>query len=157
MTIVNLESYFRGQQISLQWLPILRAMAMEMAEHSKPADLKNLFFKIGFRFGKDTEYLFNGTKTLSQLQEVLNDFWSRINWGWVKLNEVEGQIDIEHQAAPLAEAFGDEALGWSVGLLEGFYQSIFSLLGANDAMVCRSIDDSCMGINIRLRFGHLVD
>ena len=157
MTIVNLESYVRGQQISLQWLPILRAMAMEMAEHSKPADLKNLFFKIGFRFGKDTEYLFNGTKTLSQLQEVLNDFWSRINWGWVKLNEVEGQIDIEHQAAPLAEAFGDEALGWSVGLLEGFYQSIFSLLGANDAMVCRSIDDSCTGINIRLRFGHLVD
>lgn len=157
MTIVNLESYVRGQQISLQWLPILRAMAMEMAEHSKPADLKNLFFKIGCRFGKDTEYLFNGTKTLSQLQEVLNDFWSRINWGWVKLNEVEGQIDIEHQAAPLAEAFGDEALGWSVGLLEGFYQSIFSLLGANDAMVCRSIDDSCTGINIRLRFGHLVD
>ena len=157
MTIVNLESYVRGQQISLQWLPILRAMAMEMAEHSKPADLKNLFFKIGCRFSKDTEYLFNGTKTLSQLQEVLNDFWSRINWGWVKLNEVEGQIDIEHQAAPLAEAFGDEALGWSVGLLEGFYQSIFSLLGANDAMVCRSIDDSCTGINIRLRFGHLVD
>ena len=157
MTIVNLESYVRGQQISLQWLPVLRAMAMEMPEHSRPADLKNLFFKIGWRFGKDTEHLFNGAKTLPQLEEVLNDFWSQINWGWVKLNEVKGQIDIAHQAAPLAEAFGDEALGWSVGLLEGFYQSIFSLLGANDAMVCRSDDDSCTGINIRLRFGHLVD
>lgn len=157
MTIVNLESYVRGQQISLQWLPVLRAMAMEMPEHSKPADLKKLFFKIGWRFGKDTQHLFNEAKTLSQLEEVLNDFWSQINWGWVKLNEVEGQIDIAHQAAPLAEAFGDEALGWSVGLLEGFYQSIFSLLGANDAMICRSVDDSCAGINIRLRFGHLVD
>ena len=142
MTIVNLESYVRGQQISLQWLPVLRAMAVEMSEHSKRAELKNLFFKIGWRFAKDTEHLFNEAKTLPQLEEVLNDFWSQINWGWVKLNEAEGQIEIAHQAAPLAEAFGDEALGWSVGLLEGFYQSIFSLLGANDAMVCRSVDDS---------------
>ena len=157
MTIVNLESYVRGQQISLQWLPVLRAMAMEMPKHLKPADLKNLFFKIGWQFGKDTEYLFNKAETLSQLEVALNDFWLRINWGWVKLNEVEGQIDIAHHAAPLAEAFGDEALGWSVGLLEGFYQSIFSLLGAKDAMVCRSVDNSCTGIDIRLRFGHLVD
>jgi hypothetical protein len=157
MTIVNLESYVRGQQISLQWLPVLRAMATEMSEHSNASDLRNLFFKIGWRFGKDTEHFFEGVHSLSQLEESLNDFWSRINWGWVSLVEAKGYIDIGHQAAPLAEAFGDESLGWSVGLLEGFYQSIFGVLGANQAMVCRSAGDSCTGINVQLRFGHPVN
>lgn len=154
MTIVNLESYVRGQQISLQWLPVLRAMATEMSEHSETSDLRNLFFKIGWRFGKDTEHLFGEVGSLQQLEESLNDFWSRINWGWVKLTEAKGHIDIAHQTAPLAEAFGDEALGWSVGLLEGFYQSIFGVLGANEAMVCRSVDGASAGMDVQLRFGH---
>lgn len=157
MTTVNLETYVRAQQISLQWLPVLRAMATEMSERSKPSDLKDLFFKIGWRFGKDTKHLFEEAQSLSQLEESLNDFWSRINWGWVKLSEVQGHIDIAHQAAPLAEAFGDEALLWSVGLLEGFYQSIFSILGASETMICRSVDDSIVGMNVQLRFGHPVN
>lgn len=157
MTTVNLETYVRGQQISLQWLPVLRAMASELSEHSKPSDLKDLFFKIGWRFGMDTKHLFEGVQSLSQLEESLNDFWSRINWGWVKLNESKGHIDITHQAAPLSEAFGDEAIGWSVGLLEGFYQSIFSILGAGEAMVCRSVDGANVGMTVQLRFGHPVN
>lgn len=157
MSIVNLESYVRGQQISLQWLPVLRAMALEMSEQSKAADLRNLFFKIGRRFGKDTEHLFEGVQSLSQLEESLNDFWSQINWGWVNLSEAKGHIEIAHHMAPLAEAFGDDALGWSVGLLEGFYQSTFSILGANEAMVCRGVDDSYIGMNVQLRFGHPVN
>ena len=153
MTVVNLESYVRGQQVSLQWLPVLRAMATEMAAHSKPAELRDLFFKIGQRFGKDTEHLFEGSQSLSQLEENLNDFWSQINWGWVKLDEVKGHIDILHQIAPLAEAFGDESLVWSVGLMEGFYQSVFSILGASESMVCRCADSSVVGMNLHLRFG----
>ena len=153
MTDENLESYVRGQQISLQWLPVLRAMASEMSEQTSSQDLRNLFFRIGGRFGKDTEHLFEDVKSLSQLEESLNDFWSKINWGWVKLIEARGYIDITHQAAPLAEAFGDEALGWSVGLLEGFYQSVFNVLGASETMVIRSVDGSSTGMDVRLRFG----
>ena len=76
-----------------------------------------------------------------------------MNWGWVELTEVKGYIDIVHHAAPLAEAFGDEALEWSVGLLEGFYQTIFSVLGASDKMVARSIGEPSDGMELRLRFG----
>jgi hypothetical protein len=157
MTTVNLETYLRGQQISLQWLPFLRAMASEMSEHAKPAELKDLFFKIGWRFGKDTQHLFEEAQSLGQLEESLNDFWSRTNWGWVQLAEARGFIDISHHAAPLAEAFGDESLGWSVGLLEGFYQSVFGILGASESMVCRSVDDACAGMDVQLRFGHPVN
>ena len=153
MATNNLHNYFRGQQLSLQWSPVLRALAAEMSSHSDSKDLRYLFFKIGKRFAKDTEGLFQGAQTIAQLEESLNDFWFRTNWGWVDLNEADGCIYITHQAAPLAEAFGDDALEWVVGLLEGFYQSVFDVLGASDTLVVRSVSELTDGMNIRLRFG----
>ena len=153
MATNNLHNYFRGQQLSLQWSPVLRALAAEMSSHSDSKDLRQLFFKIGKRFAKDTEGLFQDAQTIAQLEESLNDFWFRTNCGWVDLNEADGCIYITHQAAPLAEAFGDDALEWVIGLLEGFYQSVFNVLGASDALVVRSVAELTDGMNIRLRFG----
>ncbi len=149
----NLEDYFRGQQVSLQWLPILRALAFEMSANAETTELRQLFFKIGEHFANDTEDRFQSVQTLAQLEEQLNEFWSQINWGWVDLKEVKAYIEISHQAAPLAEAFGDDALQWSVGLLEGFYQSVFKVLGASETMVVQGIGESSNGMDIRLRFG----
>ena len=132
---------------------MLRALAAEMSSHSDSNDLRHLFFKIGARFAKDTEGLFREVQTIAQLEESLNDFWFRTNWGWVDLNEENGSIYITHQAAPLAEAFGDDALQWVIGLLEGFYQSVFSVLGASDDLVVQSLGELSDGMNIRLRFG----
>lgn len=156
MTNNALQDYFRGQQVSLQWLPILRAMALEMSAHAEADELRHLFFNIGERFAKDTEDRFHGVQTLTQLEESLNDFWGRINWGWVDLREETGAIDITHHAAPLAEAFSDEALNWSTGLLEGFYQTVFNVLGASDTMVVRNVGESSGGVGVRLRYGHQV-
>ena len=153
MATNNLPNYFRGQQVSLQWSPVLRALAAEMSSRSDPKDLRRLFFKIGDRFAKDTEGLFQDVQTISQLEESLNDFWFRTNWGWVDLHEADGSIYITHQAAPLAEAFGDDALEWAIGLLEGFYQNVFNVLGASDTLVVRSFAEVADGMNIRLRFG----
>lgn len=149
----KLQNYFRGQQVSLQWLQVLRALAFEMSAYAEAKDLRLLFFKIGEHFANDTEDRFHGVQTLAQLEETLNDFWSQINWGWVDLKEVKSYIDITHCAAPLAEAFGEEALGWSVGLLEGFYQSVFKVLGASDLMIVQGVGESAGGMDIRLRFG----
>ncbi len=153
MKIDTLEDYFRGQQVSLQWLPILRALAYEMSANAETQELRSLFFKIGEHFANDAEDRFQGVQTLVQLEEHLNEFWSQINWGWVDLKEVKSYIEISHQAAPLAEAFGNDALEWSVGLLEGFYQSVFKVLGASETMVVQGIGESSNGMDIRLRFG----
>ncbi len=153
MTNTAFQDYFRQQQVSVQWLPVLRAMALEMSAHIDARELRHLFFKIGERFAKDAENVFQGVQTLAQLEERLNDFWGRINWGWVALKEADGAIDIVHQAAPLAEAFGDEAFNWSIGLLEGFYQAVFDGLGAGDTMAVRSVDESASGLDVYLRYG----
>ena len=149
----NLQSYFREQQVSLQWLPILRAMALEMSANADATSLNQLFARIGARFATDAQDCFQDVQTLTQLKENLNDFWARINWGWVELTEVKGGIDITHQAAPLAEAFGDESLEWSCGLLEGFYQHVFKQLDTSDTMSVRRLGFSTDGMEIRLNFG----
>lgn len=156
MTNNAFQDYFRGQQVSLQWLPVLRAMAREMSVHMEARELRQLFFKIGERFAKDAENFFQDVQTLTQLEENLNDFWARINWGWVDLKESNGAIDITHHAAPLAEAFGDEALSWSIGMLEGFYQAVFDGLGASDKMAVRSVDESSNGLDLHLRYGQQI-
>ena len=151
----QLANYFRAQQISLQWLPMLRAMATELAEHTEASDLRRLFFKIGQRLAAETGDLFQSAKSLTELEEYLNDFWMRINWGWVEFTENESYIDISHHASPLAEAFGDGALAWSVGLMEGFYQSVFHVLGASETIVVREVMGLSSGMDVRLHFGRI--
>jgi hypothetical protein len=151
----QLENYFRAQQVSLQWLPMLRAMATELAAHTDASDLRRLFFKIGQRFAADTGDLFQSAKSLTELEEYLNDFWMRINWGWVEFAENESYIDISHHASPLAEAFGDGALPWSVGLMEGFYQSVFHVLGASETILVREVMGLSSGMDVRLHFGRI--
>lgn len=147
----NLEQYFRTQQVAQQWLPILRSLAVELAERADVADLRQLFTQVGARFAIDVEQRFVGVQTLAALEQGLNEFWQGMNWGWVSLQEAKANVDIFHYAAPLAEAFGDEQLEWSVGLLEGFYQHVFKTLGAGDAMQVEAVGGE--GIDLQFRFG----
>jgi hypothetical protein len=145
-----LEKYFRHQQVSLQWLPILRALASELMERVDVADLRQLFFQIGERFAIDAEDQFQEIETLGDLEQALNELWQQMNWGWTRLQEAKASVDIHHHAAPLAHAFGDDALEWSIGILEGFYQHVFKALGAGDAMQVQGVGSK--GITIHLRF-----
>jgi hypothetical protein len=128
-------------------------MATELPAHTNTRELRQLLFRIGQRFAHDAEAMLRTAQSLAQLEEALNDFWTRIHWGWVVLSEDDVFIRIEHHAAPLAEAFGDDALSWSVGLLEGFYEAVFRALGAGESMVVRAGDTLAQGMNITLHFG----
>lgn len=153
MATDSLRSYFKNQQTPPQWGAVLRAMSVEMATQAEAQDLRDLFFRVGERFAADMEVSFQNVQTLSELETNLNDFWAGINWGWVTLVEAQDSIDISHQCAPLAAAFGDEALPWSVGVLEGFYQTLFTWLGGGDEMRVSCVGESPDGMDIFLRFG----
>lgn len=149
----NLQSYFRSQQVSVQWLQVLRAMATELSGHVEAQDLRQIFSRIGVRFSKEVEAHFEDVKTLKALETSLNDFWSRLHWGWVDMAEVKGGIDICHSAAPLTEAFGEESMAWSHGLLEGFYQHIFEMLDNTPGLSVFEVDGSPDAMHIRFRYG----
>lgn len=147
------ESYLRKQQVSLQWLPVLRALATELVKSGSTAELHHLFFNVGAQLGRDYSEHFENTETLIQLEERVNSLWSRLNWGWVVLTEVDEVIEILHQAAPLSEAFGDESLIWSIGFLEGFYDTLFKQLGASEKMSVQALLSESAGMVLRLHLG----
>ncbi len=152
MTAENLKKYIVKQQISIQWGPVLSAMAAEMSEVSEKSDLRDFFFRIGERFASKEKNKFKNVETLSELENSLNSYWTSINWGWVELEEKDGTIDITHNCSPIAEAFGNSELSWTVGLLEGFYQTLFFEFGANDEMKINCIGESADGLDLHLKF-----
>jgi predicted hydrocarbon binding protein len=152
MTTENFKKYAKAQKINSQWARLLRAMAAEMSSVSEAPDLRDFFFRIGEQFATSAGEAFEGVESLDDLESCLNEFWADMSWGWVELNEEDAGIDIAHQCAPLAQAFGDDSLAWSVGLLEGFYQTLFNEFGASDEMVMKCISASPDGMDIRLRF-----
>lgn len=149
----NFERYFRTQQVSLQWLPILRALSFELERHASAEDLRTLFFNTGKKFAEEIAPRCEEIATLSELQEMLNEFWLQLSWGWMELKESSGVVEISHHAAPLAEAFGESSLAWSVGLLEGFYDEIFKLLGASADMHVSVVMEESVAMDLRLELG----
>jgi hypothetical protein len=149
--MTTIDDYFRSQQVPLQWSPVLHSLAEELAENADTQALHHLFFNVGSRFASSMQYQFEGIQTLSGLADALNDLWNRTSWGFVALEETKGAIDIVHRYAPLAEAFGDEMLVWSIGLLEGFYQTVFRSFGASEKMLTRFIPEQSDALNIHLR------
>ena len=143
-------SYLRAQQASLQWSPVLRALAAEIGGQSGHDALRDLFFRVGHRFATDMAGEFGGARSLAELEERLNSLWSRMNWGWVAFREDRDGVHVKHCCAPLAEAFGDESLPWSVGLLEGIYTSLFRQLGAGDTATVRIVGAVIDGMHFQL-------
>ena len=152
MTTEKFKNYIKSQKIPSQWALTLRAMAAEMSSVSDAPDLRDFFFRIGERFATAVAGNFQDANTLDALETSLNEFWANMTWGWVELQEEDGGIDIAHQCAPLAQAFGHEELSWSVGLLEGFYQTLFNEFGASEDMAMSCVAVSPDGMDIRLRF-----
>lgn len=153
MAATTLENYVREQQMSLQWLPFLRALAGELSEQADADNLRALFTSVGQRFAMEAREAFEDVNTLGVLTSSLNDFLARIHWGFVEIVEVPGGVAIEHHAAPLAEAFGDDALPWTIGFLEGFYQALFGQLGAAPSMRVRALEDDSEPMLLRFQFG----
>jgi hypothetical protein len=147
----TLDDYFRSQQVPLQWSPVLLAMAQELSAHADEDSLHQLFVRIGARFAKSVESQFEGISTLAELTHALNDLWNRTQWGWVALKEARDGIEIEHKYAPLSEAFGAQTLTWTVGLLEGFYQTVFHLFGASEKMLVSYLGQQEDGFCIHLK------
>jgi hypothetical protein len=151
MENAELEQYFREQQVAPQWLLMLRALAQELGERADVADLRQLWAGVGERAARDVAEQFVGINTLPDLEQAFNATWQHMNWGWVRFQEQGEAVDIFHYCAPLVQAFGEDAVPWSIGILEGFYHHIFSQLGADSAMQVQAVGYD--GMNIQLRFG----
>lgn len=145
--------YLRAQQVAPQWLGFLRALAMELAAQADESALRNLFHSIGAKLAADAQAVIPEVNSLAELQQALNTYWEGIQWGWVEMTELQGFVEVTHYLAPLEQAFSESALTWSVGLLEGFYQTVFQALGADASLQLRHTPTSDDGWSLHFRFG----
>lgn len=145
--------YLQAQQVAPQWLGFLRALAAELTAQADEVALRTLFRSIGAKLAADAQTAMPEVDSLAGLQQALNAYWGGIHWGWVELSEQQGFVEVVHCLAPLEQAFSTGALGWSVGLLEGFYQTMFQALGADASLQLRHVPTSDDGWSLRFRFG----
>ncbi len=147
----SIEQYFRSQQVSMQWSPVLFALARELESSAEKDQLRLMIKAVGIRFANSMLDQLSDLETLTDLNDALNDLWGRIQWGWVQFQEAADCIEIAHQFAPLAEAFGDQSLDWSVGLLEGFYETVFNHFGSSASLKAKCISTGDQGQLIFIR------
>lgn len=127
----NLE-YFARQQCSVQWSAFLAAFSNEFGQQIPVAELRVLMSRLGKSMAQSVPAPVGNT--IAELEEAINDIWFDMNWGWARLVEKDTGLFIEHHAAPLQGAFGEQALAWSPAILEGMYAHWFSAMGAGAAL-----------------------
>lgn len=145
--------YLRAQQVAPQWQGFLRALATELSSQADAPALRTLFHGIGARLATDARSALPEIDSLDGLQQALSTYWAGIQWGWVEMIEQQGFVEVIHHLAPLGQAFSDAALGWSVGLLEGFYQTMFEALGADTTLQLRHLPTPDDAWSLHFRFG----
>ena len=153
MNLLQFQTYYKSQQVPLQWLPFLRALACELGTVADVETLQKIMSGTGARFAAEALEYFENAQTLAELEQGLNEFWLRTNWGWVELKEEDAHVSIAHFAAPLEEAFGSESLGWSASVLEGFYSHVFISLGPKPSFMTHLVQHNAQGLALHFHFG----
>ena len=144
--------YFARQQRSTQWGAFFAAFAGEFGEQIPVGELRVLMARMGKSMTQDMPI--PSGNTVAELQDSINEIWFDMNWGWAKLLEKDNGLFIEHHAAPLQGAFGDQALPWSPAILEGIYAHWFSAMGAGSALQLTQVEPALPdAMLIVFRFG----
>lgn len=149
----SLIDYYRTQQTAHQWVDFLSALADELSSQATDDELRSIFFAVGKRQALLLQNYLEDVRTLHQLEEALNDYWSRQHWGFVRFEEDRDHVRIHHAASPLSYAFGAEAMPWATGFLEGFYEQVFKVMGAGGGMHVVALSGEEDGLNLFFRFG----
>jgi hypothetical protein len=115
------QAYYAVRSCSPQWRVFLTAFAVELQVGADPAEVRGFLRQIGRRMAETL--ILPKTDTLEALEAAMNEAWSRIEWGWVRLFPEDDGIRIVHGAYPNAFADPENEL-WPQGasaLMEGIY------------------------------------
>ena len=114
-------AYHAVRSCSPQWRVFLSAFAMELRVGADPAEVRGFLRQIGRRMAD--AMILPKTDTVEALEEAMNEAWSRIEWGWVRLFPEDDSLRIVHGAYP--NAFSDPSNAvWPDGaaaVMEGVY------------------------------------
>ncbi|NYT78319.1 hypothetical protein H0A71_15105 [Alcaligenaceae bacterium] len=143
-------SYLESQRRGAQWELFLRSLAVSLQNWAPSDTLRKLMRDAGVHTGQDL--VLPTCETLIDLEAAANEHWTRMGWGFVKIQEQHDCISITHDYAPLEAVFGREAMEWVGSFLEGIYQQWFVFLGAGDGLQVKQVGVSDTGA-LNYKFG----
>ena len=110
--------YYAQQQCARQWTPLIAAMFAEFEAMVDPRDADRFLAALGVRMAK---YLpLQSCESLAELEDAINTTLGDIDWGWVRLSEARGHVEILHAAYPQVPQ--DKARrSWLVPILEAIF------------------------------------
>jgi hypothetical protein len=129
--------YFQSRSASAQWTGFLRALATELEQHMPVEELRAFFFMVGTRMAENDPPPTGSN--LADLESAANSYFAKLDWGWVKVRDLHSSLEFMHSCAPLRQAFGEQALAWTSGLLEGLYSSWLKKIGAGGELELHQI------------------
>ena len=143
--------YFQAQQMQVP-KALYEAVALELTSRF-PADTLRMWCRVlGQQWAMQARDAYAQAGDLPTLADALNAYWAQAGWGWVYLEESEHGLEVHHQASPLPQGFGVQNLGWGIGLLEGFYDTVFKQLGAADDMRVDVTQIAVDGFDLHFQF-----
>jgi Cellulose synthase subunit D len=127
-------NYYARQQCSRQWVHFMAAMFAEFEERADPAEADRFLETVG---GKMARLLpLRRCDSLEELEEDINSVLEGIDWGWMRLTEADGFIEITHGAYPLVPQ-SEHRRGWFVAILEGLYGGWMGEQGGDQSFTAR--------------------
>lgn len=142
-------AYFLSRPVNPQWSDFLHSLAEELGEQMGAEEIRAFFTVLGRRIARRNPLA--AGETLHDLERVINDYLARCDWGWMRVRDLNSSLEFLHSCAPLRRAFGDAALDWAPGLLEGLYSEWLKQSGAEESLVLQQLGRA-EGVADTLRF-----
>ena len=131
--------YYARQQCSRQWVHFLAAMFAEFEERIDPAEADQFLETLGFKMARLLPL--RHCTSLEDLEEDVNSVLEGIDWGWIRLREHNGFIEITHGAYPVVPQ-DENRRSWLVPILEGLYAGWLSEQGGDASFSARLAGDA---------------
>lgn len=129
--------YYQSSGCSAQWGDFLKTLASELDAQMSAEENRAFFYVLGARLADRLSL--PQADTLEALEQSINVQLRSIRWGWTRIRDIHSSLEIVHACAPMRQAFGDAAMSWSGGVLEGLYAGWLKQLGAGDELQLRQV------------------
>ena len=126
--------YYAQQHCSRQWVHFLAAMFAEFEERVDPGEAEQFLETLGARMARLLPL--RRCDSLDELQDDINAVLEGIDWGWVRISENGGYIEIVHGAYPVV-AQDEGRRSWLTATLEGLYTGWMTEQGGDAACTAR--------------------
>lgn len=126
--------YYARQQCSRQWVHFMAAMFAEFEERVDKVEADLFLDALGAKMSRLLPL--RRCENLEELEEDINSVLEGIDWGWMRLRETDGFIEIVHGAYPLVPQ--DESRpNWFIPILGGLYGGWLGDQGGDHSFTAR--------------------